>query len=102
MTTSTTAGDPGGGLPVIHLSELLRAPVQSRSGEDVGRVEDVIVQLRGADDYPLVTGIVADVGGRKVFVGTTSIEDITPDRIILSKNKLDLRGFERREGEVLL
>jgi CBS domain-containing protein len=102
MTTSKTAGDPGGGLPVIHLSELLRAPVQSRSGEDVGRVEDVIVQLRGADDYPLVTGIVAGVGGRKVFVGTSSIDDFTPDRIILSKNKIDLRGFERREGEVLL
>ena len=102
MTTSTTAADPGSGLPVIHLSELLRAPVLARSGEDVGRVEDVIVQLRGADEYPLVTGIVAGVGGRKVFIGTSSIDEIAAGRIVLSKNKVDLRGFERREGEVLL
>ena len=65
MTTPTTAADTGGGLPVIHLSELLRAPVVARSGEDVGRVEDVIVRLRGADEYPSVTGIVAGVGGRQ-------------------------------------
>jgi CBS domain-containing protein len=102
VTTSTTAADPGSGLPVIHLSELLRAPVLARSGEDVGRVEDVIVQLRGADEYPLVTGIVAGVGGRKVFIGTRSIDEIAAGRIVLSKNKVDLRGFERREGEVLL
>ena len=76
MTTSTTAADTGSGLPVIHLSELLRAPVLARSGEDVGRVEDVIVRLRGADEYPLVTGIVAGVGGRKVFIGSKSIDEI--------------------------
>jgi len=54
------------GRPLIHLSELLRAPVVARSGETVGRVEDVIVRLRGADTYPLVTGIVAGVVGTLV------------------------------------
>ncbi len=92
---------PASGLPVIHLSELLRAPLVSRSGEDVGRVEDVIVRLR-ADDYPPVTGIVADVGGRRVFVSNKSVDEYAPGRITLTKNKLDLRGFERRDGEVLL
>ena len=88
--------------PVIHLSQLLRAPVVARSGETVGRVEDVIVRLRGADIYPLVTGIVAGVGGRQVFVGSRSIHEYAPGRVVLAKNKIDLRGFERREGEVLL
>jgi CBS domain-containing protein/flagellar motility protein MotE (MotC chaperone) len=88
--------------PVIHLSELLRSPVLARSGEAVARVEDVIVRLRGAEEYPLVTGIVVEVGGRKVFVGSTSIEEYRSDRVILAKNKIDLRGFERRDGEVLL
>ena len=88
--------------PVIHLSELLRAPVMARSGETVGRVEDVIVRLRGDDTYPLVTGIVAGVGGRQVFVGSRSIHEYAPGRVVLAKNKVDLRGFERREGEVLL
>jgi CBS domain-containing protein len=90
------------GLPVIHLSQLLRAPVVARSGDVVGRVEDVIVRLRGADTYPLVTGIVAEVGGRRVFVGSRSIHEYTPGRVVLTKNKIDLRGFERRDGEVLL
>ncbi|MBV8928078.1 MAG: magnesium transporter [Mycobacteriaceae bacterium] len=86
----------------MHLSQLLRSPVVSRSGEVVGRVEDVIVRLRGADEYPLVTGIVAGVGGRRLFVGSKAINEYTPDRVVLAKNKIDLRGFERREGEVLL
>ncbi len=102
MSTPETAAEPRGGLPVIHLSQLLRAPVLARSGEAVGRVEDVIVRLRGADEYPLVTGIVAGVGGRKVFVGSKSIHEYATDRVVLAKNKIDLRGFERREGEVLL
>ncbi len=102
MSTPEGAPEPRDGLPVIHLSQLLRAPVLARSGEDVGRVEDVIVRLRSADEYPLVTGIVADVGGRQVFIGSQSIHEFAPDRIILAKNEINLRGFERREGEVLL
>ncbi|MGO9383497.1 MAG: magnesium transporter MgtE N-terminal domain-containing protein [Mycobacterium sp.] len=102
MTTSEQAPEPRGGLPVIHLSELLRAPVLARSGETVGRVEDVIVRLQDADDYPPVTGIVAGVGGRRVFIGSKSIHEYAPDRVTLAKNKVDLRGFERRDGEVLL
>ena len=101
MTTSETATGPGG-VPVIHLSELLRAPVLALSGETVGRVEDVIVRLRGAGEYPSVTGIVAGVGGREVFVGRKSIHEFAPGRVVLAKNKIDLRGFERRDGEVLL
>ncbi len=102
MSPSETAAEPGGEQPVIHLSELLRSPVLARSGEAVGRVEDVIVRLRGADEYPLVTGIVAGVGGRRVFIGSKSIHEYAPDRVVLAKNKVDLRGFERRDGEVLL
>jgi CBS domain-containing protein len=90
------------GRPVIHLSQLLRAPIVSRSGEVVGRTEDVIVRLRAAGEYPLVTGIVADVGGRPVFVGSKSIHEYAPGQVTLAKNKVDLRGFERRDGEVLL
>jgi CBS domain-containing protein len=101
-TPDETAHQPGAGQPVIHLSQLLRAPVVSRTGDAVGRVEDVIVRLRGDREYPLVTGIVAGVGGRRIFVGTKAIHEFSPNRIVLAKNKIDLRTFERREGEVLL
>jgi CBS domain-containing protein len=102
VSTSEKAPEPRASLPIIHLSQLLRAPVLARSGETVGRVEDVIVRLRGADEYPLVDGIVAGVGGRRVFIGNKSIDEYAADRVLLTKNKVDLRGFERREGEVLL
>ena len=49
-----------------------------------------------------MTGIVAGVGGRRVFIGSRLINEYTPDRVVLAKNKIDLRGFERRDGEVLL
>jgi CBS domain-containing protein/sporulation protein YlmC with PRC-barrel domain len=102
-TTHTGSGTGSGtGRPVIHLSQLLRAPVLARSGDEVGRVDDVIVRLRGADQYPLVTGIVAGVGGRRIFVGSESIHEYAVNRVVLAKNKIDLRSFERREGEVLL
>ena len=88
--------------PVIHFSELLKAAVVSRSGEAIGRVEDVVVRLRGAESYPLVTGYVVGVGGRRVFVSAENVESVAADRVELTKNKVDLRGFERREGEYLL
>jgi CBS domain-containing protein len=87
---------------LIHLSQLLRAPVVTPSDEAVGRVDDIIVRLRGADTYPLVTGIVAAVAGRRVFVRSASIRRLHPDRVALAHNEIDLRRFERRHGEVLL
>ena len=102
MSTTDNPAGLDGRLPVIYLSQLLREPVVAGTGETVGRVEDVIVRLRDAPDYPLVTGIVAGVGGRQVFIGSKSIEEFLPGRIILAKNKIDLRGFERRDHEVLL
>ncbi|ORB10963.1 magnesium transporter MgtE [Mycobacterium noviomagense] len=94
--------DVGAGRFVIHLSALLRAPVVTPSGEAIGRVDDIIVRLGGTDTYPLVTGIVAAVGGRRVFVGTGSVQRFELDRVTLGQNTIDLRHFERRPGEVLL
>ncbi|MGL5445157.1 MAG: magnesium transporter MgtE N-terminal domain-containing protein, partial [[Mycobacterium] stephanolepidis] len=98
MSTSSNAAVPR----VIQFSDLLKAPVVARSGDTVGRLEDVIVRFRGADEYPIVTGYVVDMGGRRVFVSSDAVSVVAPARIELSKNKVDLRGFERRDGEYLL
>jgi CBS domain-containing protein/sporulation protein YlmC with PRC-barrel domain len=92
----------GASRPVIHLSQLLGRPVIAKSGDTVGRVEDVIVRLRATDEYPPVTGLAVGVGGRRVYVSSQQITELTQDHVVLSKNKVDLRGFERRAGEVLL
>jgi CBS domain-containing protein len=85
----------------VHLSRLLGRPLFSPTNEGVGKVDDVIVGLRG-EDYPVVTGLVAKVGGRRVFVPMERVAELSEERIVLAKSKVDLRGFERRDGEVLL
>jgi sporulation protein YlmC with PRC-barrel domain len=92
----------GAGRSVIQLSQLLHAPVVTPSGEAVGRVDDIIVHLCGADTYPLVTGVVVGIGGRRVFIESGSIRRFDPDRVALVYNQIDLRRFERRSGDVLL
>ena len=37
-----------------------------------------------------------------MFIGRRSIHQYATDRVVLTKNKVDLRSFERRDGEVLL
>ncbi len=70
-------------------------------GEVVGRLADVIVRLRGRD-YPLVTGLVARMAGREVFLPAEQVADLGAEKITLASPRVDLRHFERREGEVLL
>jgi CBS domain-containing protein len=103
MTTTPAAGSsaPADNDPTLRLSRLLKRPVADSSGESIGRLADVIVRLRGTD-YPLVTGIVVAVGGRDIFVPVEQVSGFAGDPLRLSTNRLSLRPFERREGEVLL
>ena len=100
-STPAAAGAPSGGVRTLHLSQLLRRPVTDRGGESLGRLADVIVRLRGPE-LPLVTGLVAAVGGRQVFVPLEQVSLLSGDVLTLASAKLDLRQFERRPGEVLL
>jgi CBS domain-containing protein len=102
MTTTPAAPAPQAGqTSTLHLSELLRRPLTDRGGESIGRLSDVIVRLRGAEN-PLVTGLVAAVGGRELYVPIEQVSSLSGEEVKLTSAKLDLRQFERREGEVLL
>ncbi len=83
------------------LSDLLGQPLSDLSGQPLGRLADVIVRLRGTQ-YPLVTGLVARVGGHEVFVPARQVRNLAPGAVEIASTTLDLRRFERREGEVLL
>jgi CBS domain-containing protein len=85
----------------LRLSRLLKRPVADSGGQSIGRLADIIVRLRGTD-YPLVTGLVAAVGGREIFVPIDQVTSLDADPIALSSARLNLLHFERREGEVLL
>jgi CBS domain-containing protein len=100
-TPATGPGAPAADQPKPRLSGLLKRPVTDRGGESLGRLADVIVRVRGTD-YPLVTGLVAAVGGREVFVPVDQVSSFDSDPLRLSSARLSLRHFERRDGEVLL
>jgi len=99
MTTPPSA--EGESKATLRLSWLLKRPVADRGGESIGRLADVIVRWRGTD-YPLVTGLVAAVGGREIFVPTDQVASFDADPLRLSSARLWMRHFDRREGEVLL
>ncbi|MFI5004840.1 MAG: magnesium transporter MgtE N-terminal domain-containing protein [Solirubrobacterales bacterium] len=86
---------------VMHLSTLLRSPLLDRTGERLGRVEDVIVRLADGG-YPPVTGLKARIGGRELFVPVDKVAALEARAARLSGQKLNLGRFERRVGEVLL
>jgi CBS domain-containing protein len=101
MSTPAGPAPREGAGRAIHLSDLLRRTLTDGRGEPVGRLADVIVRLRGAD-LPLVTGLVATVGGRQVFVPVEQLSSLADEVLRLTSATLDLRRFERRHGEVLL
>ncbi len=85
----------------LVLSALVRRTVVDAAGQELGRLSDVIVRLRG-EDYPTVTGLVARIGGRELFIPAEAILAWDTQRLELATARLDLRQFERRAGEVLL
>ncbi|MHB8469685.1 MAG: magnesium transporter MgtE N-terminal domain-containing protein [Gaiellaceae bacterium] len=90
------------GVPaVLHLSLLVGGDLRDAGGERLGRVDDLIVRLDG-EDYPPVSGVVATVAGRQVFVPAELIEQIAAGRVSLRGERLDLQRFQRRASEVLL
>ena len=85
----------------MHLSTILRSALLDRTGERLGRVEDLIVRLADGG-YPPVTGLKARIGGRELFVPIDKIAKLEPGAARLAGQKLNLGRFERRVGEVLL
>ncbi len=86
---------------VLHLSLVVGGELRDPEGERLGRVDDLIVRL-GDEDYPPVTGVVATVAGRPVFVASEQIVEIGPGFVTLEADQLDLQHFRRRPQEVLL
>ena len=97
MTNTTIIDTP---VPV-HLSAILRDTVVDANGKTIGSLVDVIVRLR-PDGYPALTGLVLRYGQNNVFVPMSDVTELDSARVNLGTAELDLRTFERRDGEVLL
>ncbi|WP_125616487.1 magnesium transporter MgtE N-terminal domain-containing protein [Specibacter cremeus] len=85
----------------LNLSALLKNAVVDAKGKQIGALADIIVKLN-PNANPLLTGLVLRLSSRAVYVPVALVMSMTAERIDLASAKLDLRPFERREGEVLL
>jgi CBS domain-containing protein len=86
---------------VLHLSLVVGGELRDAAGERLGRVDDLIVRL-GDDDYPPVSGVVATVAGRPVYVAAEQVVELGPGFVTLIAQQLDMQHFRRRAQEVLL
>jgi CBS domain-containing protein len=86
---------------MLYLSQVLGRPIRDLEGERVATVKDVIVRL-GEDDHPPVMGLVARFGRREFFLSRWRITELNEQGARLNSDKLNLRPFVRRDGEVLL
>jgi CBS domain-containing protein len=87
---------------IVSLAGLIGRPVLNQAGDEVGHVADLLAKVHGGETYPLVTGVVIRVGRRRAFLDASAIDRMHRRSVTLRTARLDLREFQRREGEVLL
>ncbi|HUY86730.1 MAG TPA: CBS domain-containing protein [Acidimicrobiales bacterium] len=97
----TTQTGPSADVHLLHLSGVVKCPLVDKSGDRIGRVQDLIVVL-GEQLHPPITGAVVRVEGRDLFVPIRKISEFEPGKVHFEGERVDLRRFERRPGELLL
>ncbi len=86
---------------MLYLSQILGRPIYDVEGEKMAAIRDIVVRF-GEDDYPPVVGIVARFNRRNFFISRKRLATLDETGIRLITDKINLRPFTRRDGEVLL
>jgi CBS domain-containing protein len=87
---------------IVSLAGLLGRPVRNQSGQEIGRLNDVVARWADGQVYPPVSGLVIRVGRRLAFVPASAVDRMAHAEVTLRSSRLDLRDVVRRPGEVLL
>ncbi|HJX29545.1 MAG TPA: CBS domain-containing protein [Thermoanaerobaculia bacterium] len=85
---------------MLFLTFIVDQPVQGKTGEWIGVLEDLIVRI-GDERYPPIAGLVVRDGRRRFFVPARDLQDLNGSAR-LSSSTVDLQSFSRRNGEILL
>lgn len=84
----------------VFISRLQGLPVLDASGDQVGKIRDVVVQAR-ATGRPRVRGLVVELfARRRIFVPMTRVHAIDPTQVLII-GVIDTRRFNRRASETL-
>jgi CBS domain-containing protein len=88
-------------MEILHLSSVIKRPLVDAAGDRLGRVQDLVARM-GDAPHPPVVGLVVNIGGRDLFVPIRKVAAFESGRVRFEGRRVDLRRFERREGELLL
>ena len=87
---------------IVSLAGVLGRPVTNQTGQEIGRLDDVVARWSDGQTYPPVSGLVIRVGRRLAYVPASAIDRIGHAEVLLRSARLDLTDVVRRPGEVLL
>jgi flagellar motility protein MotE (MotC chaperone)/sporulation protein YlmC with PRC-barrel domain len=110
---------------MTSLNDLLNKPVRDPQGDEVARLEDLVVRIPPAEErasgnsaatatmtaapaevYPPVVGLVARVraprGSRNVFIPWEKVQRLDESGAQLNTPAVNLQRFAKREGEIVL
>ena len=86
----------------VFIARLTGVSVFDPSGDQLGKIRDVVATLRAAPRPPRIIGLVLEVQPRRrIFVPMTRVTSIDAGGVVVS-GLLNLRRFEQRPGEMLV
>ena len=85
----------------IFVARLAGIAVFDPAGDQLGRVRDVVV-TPSPSRPPRAVGLVVEVQRRRIFVPMGRIRSIDAGQVVLLTGRVNLRGFDKRAGEVLV
>ncbi|HEY5033474.1 MAG TPA: magnesium transporter, partial [Actinomycetes bacterium] len=86
----------------VFIARLAGVAVFDPNGDQVGRVRDVVVAVRGGRQPPRVLGLVVEVPmRRRIFLAMTRVTALDAGQVITT-GVINMRRFEQRIGETLV
>ena len=86
----------------IFISRIRGLPVLDGSGDQIGKVRDVVVQRRSAGRAPRVKGLIVELFAKhRIFLPMAGVRGIDAAQVVIS-GAVNPRRFERRESEMLV
>jgi len=86
----------------MYISRLRGLPIINGDGDSIGKLHDVVIQIRGQGRPPRVKGLVAELfARRRAYLPMERVYSIDAVQIVVS-GVVNTRRFHRREGETFV
>jgi CBS domain-containing protein len=86
----------------MYLSKIIGSQATVHLASPLGKVRDLVARIDEVEGPVVIGAVVRTAARRDIFVPVSEIETIAESSIGLGTTRIDLRSFERRDGEILL